>query len=236
MLTSLTPKFLIMTAITVLLLMVSAIIHEVAHGWVAHLCGDDTAREAGRLSLNPARHLDKFGSVVLPLLMALVGGVVFAYAKPVPYNPRRLKNPRRDEVLVALAGPASNLIQASVGALLFRLAYSVAEARPDLYLTGRLGIIGPTPLELLLTVLSTYVWVNLLLAFFNLLPLPPLDGSKVICFFLSGEKLERYYQVQRYAMPILIIVLYVIPRLGFDPVGAYLDLTAGNLYDLLLGM
>ena len=122
MLTNLTPKFLIMTAITVLLLMVSAIIHEVAHGWVAHLCGDDTAREAGRLSLNPARHLDPFGSVVLPLLMALVGGVVFAYAKPVPYNPRRLKNPRRDEVLVALAGPASNLIQASVGALLFRLA------------------------------------------------------------------------------------------------------------------
>ena len=103
-------------ALTVLLVMFSAIVHEVAHGLAALACGDPTAKEHGRLTLNPAAHLDGFGSVLLPLVMALLGGPVFAFAKPVPYNPARLRNPRRDELVVALAGPASNLVQAAVGA------------------------------------------------------------------------------------------------------------------------
>ena len=106
---------LISIAVTVLLVMFSAIVHEVAHGLAAHLCGDDTAKEAGRLTLDPRAHLDPIGSVVLPVMMALLGGPVFAFAKPVPYNPYRLRKPRRDELIVALAGPASNLAQALLG-------------------------------------------------------------------------------------------------------------------------
>lgn len=219
--------------LTVVLLMLSSVVHEVAHGFTAHLCGDDTAKEAGRLSLNLAKHLDPLGSFVLPLIMAMAGGFVFAYAKPVPYNPYRLKNRRRDEVLVSLAGPASNLLQAGIGAILVRALVSAATANPDLFLGSEL-FLGMTLFDLLADVLTTYIWVNLLLCFFNLIPLPPLDGSKVVCYFLKGEQLQRYYQIQQYAMPILIVALYAIPKLGIDPVGAYLDFTAGGVYDLML--
>lgn len=220
--------------LTIGLLLMAAVIHEVAHGWVALLCGDDTAKRAGRLTLNPAKHVDPFGSIVLPLVMYLTVGTVFAYAKPVPYNPYKLKDRKRDEPLVALAGPASNVVQALVGAVVFRVAYAALEADPSLYLSAP-SLLGYTPIELLLTAASTYIWVNLMLCFFNLIPLPPLDGSKVICHFLEGEALERYYEVQRYAMPILIIVLYLLPRIGLNPLGAYLDVTAANLYQLLIG-
>lgn len=217
------------------LLMVSAMVHEVSHGFVAHLCGDDTAKERGRLSLNPARHLDPVGSIALPLLMAMAGGAVFAYAKPVPYNPLRLRNPRRDEVLVALAGPASNLLQALVGAALFRGLQVLVDQNPVLYLAGP-EVFGYPVLGLLSFVLSTYVLVNLMLMFFNLIPLPPLDGSKVVCLFLTGEALRRYHQAQAYAMPILIAALYLVPSLlHVNPVGAYLQATAFGLYGLLLG-
>ena len=219
--------------LTVMLLMLSSVVHEVAHGFTAHLCGDDTAKEAGRLSLNPAKHLDPLGSFVLPLIMAMAGGFVFAYAKPVPYNPYRLKNRKRDEVLVSLAGPASNLVQAGIGAILVRALVSAATANPEVFLGSEL-FLGMTLFDLLADVLTTYMWVNLLLCFFNLIPLPPLDGSKVVCYFLKGEQLQRYYQIQQYAMPILIVALYAIPKLGIDPVGAYLDFTAGGVYDLLL--
>lgn len=226
---------IVQLVLTIGLLLMAAVIHEVAHGWVALLCGDDTAKRAGRLTLNPAKHVDPVGSIVLPLVMYLTVGAVFAYAKPVPYNPHRLKDRKRDEPLVALAGPASNVVQALAGAAVFRLAYAALDANPALYLQAQLPLIGYTPMELMLTAAATYIWVNLMLCFFNLIPLPPLDGSKVICHFLEGEALERYYEVQRYAMPILIIVLYLLPRIGLDPLGAYLDVTAGNLYQLLIG-
>ncbi len=221
--------------IEVVLLMLSSVVHEVAHGFVAHLCGDDTAKEAGRLSLNPTRHLDPVGSFALPLIMALAGGFVFAYAKPVPYNPYRLKHRKRDEVLVALAGPASNLLQALLGAVLYELLYRASLDGGAAVLALELPL-GIQLYSLLSLIVSSYVWVNLLLAFFNLIPLPPLDGSKVVCYFLEGEALQRYYQVQSYAMPILIVLLYAIPKLGIDPVGAYLEFTAGNLYDVLMGV
>lgn len=220
---------IVSVVITVLLVMASAIVHEVAHGWAALLCGDTTARDAGRLTLDPRAHLDGFGSLLLPLVMALLGGPVFAFARPVPYNPYRLGHPRRDELLVALAGPASNLAQALLGAVVLNLSWSpIVEG----VLTGALST---DVASLLLQVLSTYVMVNLVLCFFNLIPLPPLDGSKVVLFFLSGEARARYYRLEQYAMPILIIALYVLPSLlRFDPVGIYLDWTAGGLYDLLL--
>lgn len=221
---------LVSVAITVVLVMLSAIVHEVAHGWVALRCGDATAKEAGRLTLDPRAHLDGFGSVVLPLVMALLGGPVFAFARPVPYDPRRLRHPRRDELFVALAGPASNVLQALVGALVLRAAWDPLLAAV---------VSGVAPFEVVswvVTILSTYVSVNLVLCFFNLIPLPPLDGSKVVLFFLTGDARRAYYRIQEYAMPILVVALYVVPQLlHVDPIGRYLDATAGSLYGLLLG-
>lgn len=208
---------------SVALVMVAVIPHEVAHGWVAWKLGDPTAKEAGRLSLNPLKHLDPFGSVVLPLLMSLLGGPVFAYAKPVPYNPYRLRDERRDEVLVALAGPACNLLEALVSAILFRALLTQWSGAQD-------------ALYWVLVALSQFTYLNCGLAFFNLIPLPPLDGSKVISPLLSVQGRERYRMMQAYSMPVLIILLYVLPSLaGIDPVSWYLDATAYGLGGLLLG-
>lgn len=152
---------------------------------------------------------------------------MFAFAKPVPYNPNRLRNPRRDEVIVALAGPVSNLLQALVGTALFGMVWSSRAAI--------LSVLGQAGLMWAVRITTTYIYVNLTLAFFNLIPFPPLDGSKVIMPLLHGRAREEYYRIQAYAMPVLIIALYVLPSfLGVDPVGAFLDLTAGNLYDLLV--
>lgn len=221
-----TLEGVVSVVVTVALVMFSAMVHEVAHGFVAHLCGDDTAKEAGRLTLDPRAHLDPLGSVVLPLMMALLGGPVFAFARPVPYNPARLRHPRRDELLVALAGPASNLLQAVLGAAAFGALVG-----------GGLGSAAWAggPAWWLLDVLLAYVYVNLVLCFFNLIPLPPLDGSKVVLYFLRGDARRKYYELQNYSMAILLVALYVLPGLlRVDPLGAYLDATAGRLYSALL--
>ena len=219
--------------ISVVLVMLSVIPHEVAHGWMAYKLGDPTAKQAGRLSLNPAKHLDPFGSILLPLIMGLLGGPVFAYAKPVPYNPYNFKpeTRRRDEALVALAGPVCNFLEAVLGAILYYLA---------VFGLSRAATYGPLSayevMRWVCYICASYVYVNLVLMCFNLIPLPPLDGSKVISIFFKSDRSRAvYYQVQRYSMPILLIVLYVIPTVfNVDPLGWLLDVTAGNLYDLML--
>lgn len=214
---------IITAAISVALLMFSAMVHEVAHGWVACRLGDPTAKNAGRLTLSPKAHLDPFGSIVLPLIMVLLKGPVFAYAKPVPYNPRNLRHPDRDEVLVAIAGLPRISCRRLSGP--FSLTSSIRCCR---------SLYGPA--YWLLYILSSYVYVNLMLAFFNLIPLPPLDGSKIIMPLLHGEARQKYYAIQQYAMPILIIVLYLVPMVfHVDPLGIYLNATADRLYSLLLG-
>ena len=194
---------------------------------MAHKLGDPTAKNAGRLTLNPLAHIDPFGTVVLPgILIALsalgAGGMIFGYAKPVPYNPRYFKDIRRGEVLVGLAGPASNILMALAGA-------AIAWGGNALYLSA------PSA--------AVYVWyfgmyftqVNLALAFFNLIPLPPLDGSSIVAPLLSDSALQTYYKVQRYSMFILILLILVVPYfIHFDVIGWYLQLTAGNLAALLL--
>lgn len=216
----------------VVLVLVATVLHELAHAATANALGDPTAKERGRLTLNPVAHLDPVGSLLLPALMALAGGPIFAFAKPVPYNPNRLRHPVRDEVLVALAGPACNLVQALVCAGLFHL-FDV--------IVSPMGAQGLSTTELWLirlvyTVLANAVYINLMLMFFNLIPLPPLDGSAIISPLLKGEARRKYYVVQRYALPVLMIVLYVLPMiLHVNPVGWYINATAGNLCDLLLG-
>ncbi len=216
---------------TVVLVLVATILHEIAHAAAANALGDPTAKERGRLTLNPVAHLDPVGSVLLPALMALVGGPIFAFAKPVPYNPNRLRHPVRDEVLVALAGPACNLVQALFGAVLFRLAYFFAMSSDAWTLAEWAWLMNGC-----LQVLANYVYLNLMLMFFNLIPLPPLDGSAIISPLLKGEARRKYYVVQRYAMPVLLCLMYVVPTLlHIDPLGWYLGATAGNLYGIFLG-
>ena len=188
-------------AISVALVMFSAIVHEVAHGWMALKLGDPTAKEAGRLTLDPRAHLDGFGSVALPLIMAAMGGPVFAFAKPVPYDPRRLRNPGKDDALVALAGPVSNILQALLGTA---LVYAVWNLGYDAVASGALAY------EVLfwsMRLATTYVYVNLTLAFFNLIPLPPLDGSHVLMQLLPPRMAYRYARLERYSFLILIALI-----------------------------
>ncbi|MDR1421444.1 MAG: site-2 protease family protein [Coriobacteriales bacterium] len=201
------------------------VIHEVSHGFVAHLLGDPTAKSQGRLSLNPLKHIDPFGTVILPLMLALGGGPVFGYAKPVPYNPSYFKNIKVGEVLTGLAGPASNLLMGLLGALIALLV-------------GGVGPASGAP-ELVKDFLVNFVFINFCLMFFNLLPIPPLDGSSVIFPFIPRKYIPRWYQIQRYALPIFFVVVFLLPYaasllgLYIDPIGWYLRATAINLTNLV---
>ena len=204
------------------------VFHEVAHGLMAHALGDDTAKRAGRLTLNPAKHIDPFGTVLLPLLMAMMQGPVFGYAKPVPYNPANLKNPRVGDVLVGIAGPAANLVMALLGAALMWVLLPMARATLG---AGDTGLFY----YFYLWFLPQFTVINLYLLFFNLLPIPPLDGSSIFAILVPDRYLETYYNIERYAMPVFMVVAFVIPAVtGFNPFGAYLNATAGNLADFLL--
>ena len=203
---------------------IGIVVHESAHAFAAYAHGDRTARSQGRISLNPMRHIDPFGTILLPLIMILAGGPVFAFAKPVPVHLGNLKHPRRDEVIVSLAGPASNILLAVFGAFLLR---GIA-GDPTLSMgSGLISTLTPMLIQFSLTLIS----VNLSLAFFNLIPLPPLDGSSLLVPFLHGRALQTYYEIQRYSMSILIVVLYVLPSiLRIDLIGIYFGFTVDPLY------
>ncbi len=178
--------------------------HEAAHGIVAYWLGDDTAYRQGRVSLNPWRHIDPFGTIVLPILLFLTGGFLFGFAKPVPTNASRMRSPRRDMVLVALAGPGMNIGLAVLSAALIYVAVWLP---PVAEVWAR-------------SVLEASVYFNLILAIFNLLPLPPLDGSHVIASLLPRPLAIRYAQFGRYGILIVMGLFFVVPmladRLGVD--------------------
>ncbi len=213
--------------LSALAVIIGIVIHESAHALAAYALGDATARLRGRVSLNPLSHIDPFGTVILPLLMILAGGPVFAYAKPVPVYLGNLKHPKRDELLVALAGPASNIVLAGLFAYLLSVVQQLLSIGAVSYLLAS-GLVS---------FCLTAMFVNLSLAFFNLIPLPPLDGSSILVLFLRGEALQTYYRIQQYAMPILIIVLYILPSIiHIDLIGLYFDATVYPLADILLGL
>lgn len=207
---------------------IGIVLHESAHALAAYALGDRTARSQGRISLNPLRHIDPFGTILLPLIMILAGGPVFAFAKPVPVYLGNLKHPKRDEVLVSLAGPLSNIALAVLGALILRgLVNDPMLLAEDPVRFAPVAQFAPHLMRFSLTLIS----VNLSLAFFNLIPLPPLDGSSLLVPFLHGRALQTYYEIQRYSMPILIVVLYILPSiLHIDLISVYFSLTVDPLY------
>jgi Zn-dependent protease len=163
-------------------------IHELSHAVAACKLGDPTARDQGRLTLNPLAHLDVLGTIML-----LTG--LFGWAKPVPVNPYNLRNPKRDLMLISFAGPLSNIVQALCCGFIIRAIMASAPANPELV---------ETPLfRYLLLFLILAFWINSGLAFFNLLPLYPLDGSKILAWFLPDKHVESYMRATRYAMPII---------------------------------
>ncbi len=206
------------TSIIMIICFIPAIIvHEVAHGFVAWKLGDPTAKNRGRLSLNPLKHVDPFGTVILPLLLFIAGGPIFGYAKPVPYNPAFFKDIRKGELYTGLAGPASNFIMGTVAALIAIVLLTPGFIQGEVYYW-------------IFIVCYYFSMVNFCLMFFNLLPIPPLDGSSIIAVFLSDRALRKYYSIQQYALPVLMILLIAVPYLlHFSPIGIYIDATAGNL-------
>ena len=200
--------------------------HEVMHGFAAYKLGDPTAKRAGRLSLNPLKHIDPFGTVIMPLMLMMMHMPVFGYAKPVPYNPAYFKDPRKGDLIVGLAGPFANLVLAIIGAVIFAILAQV--------LPINLIVQNEVIYYLYTMYLPMFTLIKLYLMFFNLLPIPPLDGSSIFAFFLPVKYLPKYYQVQRYAFPIFMIAVILVPYvLHVNPIGVYLDWTAGNLFDFL---
>ena len=185
--------------LSIAVILVSLVLHELAHATVALWCGDDTAKRAGRISLNPARHLDPFGSVLLPLILAASSLGVFGYAKPVPIAPRRMRRPRNHALIVALAGPAMNLVLA-MGALV-----ALRVMTPDI------RFLSWSQMGLGTKVLWLFGLTNVLLAVFNVLPLPPLDGAAVLERFIPQPWIPAYLRVRQYAMPVLLLVVLVLP-------------------------
>jgi len=185
-------------------------VHESAHGWMAERLGDPTARWLGRITLNPIKHIDPFGTVVFPLMLAVLGAPVLGWAKPVPFVTRNLRNPRRDPALVALAGPVSNLLFAAGVALTLVIANHAIPGFQGLLLSAiRLGAAGApgvaAPLGYLLFSLAM---INLVLAVFNLIPIPPLDGSHLLGALLPPRLHWQYAQFERYGMLVLFVLLW----------------------------
>jgi Zn-dependent protease len=188
-------------------LIVAIVLHEISHGWVANAFGDPTARRMRRLSLNPVRHVDPVGTIVLPLVLAVSGAPVFGWAKPVPVVARRLRNPRVHMMLVALAGPGMNLLLALIGALAW---------------AGLRWLSPPEGLgwDFIILNVANFVLINVSLAIFNMLPMPPFDGGHVVEGLLPRSLAPRYARLGRFGFPLIFLLLVVLPMANIHIVSA----------------
>lgn len=201
-----------------ILLLPAIILHEVSHGYVAYLLGDPTAKRMGRLTLNPIKHIDPIGTVLLPLsLLVLSGGAFFfGYAKPVPFNPRNFKNERTGMLLTGIAGPVTNIVLAVVVGFATRLFPAT----------------GPDWLVTVFSAVVYFAYANLVLAFFNLVPIPPLDGSRVLQWFLPDTLRDAYHGLERYGFLLLIGLTWIVPGIF----NTYLSLTVEPIFKLITGL
>jgi len=195
---------LVLGLVSLVILVYSAILHEIAHGFVAEKLGDPTARLMGRLTLNPKSHIDPFMSILLPLLLIISGSpIIFGAAKPVPVDPFNFREPRKDLAIVALAGPATNVLIAIIAAVVLKI----------LMIFG--ASVTPSIIVPVLTFLALVVRMNLLLAIFNFIPIPPLDGSKVFSLLLPDREAAMYMSVGTFGI-LIIFFLLMFPIGGFS--------------------
>jgi len=185
--------FVVLFAITV---------HEASHGWAALKLGDETAYRMGRVTLNPIRHIDPIGTILLPLMLIIMGAPPFGWAKPVPVNPLNLKDPRKDNLIISIAGPASNMAVAVIAFIVLKILMNL---NPSLFYSSGGGI--SKLLSPLITIVYYTIVINVILAFFNLIPIPPLDGSGVVMGLISEEAAQKYEQIRPYGFFILILLI-----------------------------
>lgn len=203
--------------IKIIILIFSVVIHEVSHGYAALALGDKTAQYAGRLTLNPIKHIDLFGSILLPALTAMLGGPVFGWAKPVPYNTYNLRNQRWGPAIVGAAGPLANLSIAVIFGLMIRILPWVAGfGVSGQFITNFIIIAGAISL------------LNLVLAIFNLVPVPPLDGSKVLFALLPYRWHRIEVMLERYGLIILLIFIFFFAQLLVPVIDFFFRIIAGG--------
>ena len=181
-------------AVSALPVLFAITVHEVAHGWVARRLGDPTAMMLGRLTLNPLKHIDPIGTILVPLILMMAGGILFGWAKPVPITAENLRHPKRDMAWVAAAGPMANLVMALFWALIMKL---------DLTLQG--GLMGLKMPIYYMAIVG--ININVLLMVLNLLPVPPLDGSRVVASFLPDPLAWKYSRIESYGLIILVLLM-----------------------------
>ncbi|MDD8026936.1 MAG: site-2 protease family protein [Acidobacteriota bacterium] len=200
-------------AISLFVLLFAITIHEASHGWAAKRMGDTTAYDLGRVSLNPLAHIDPVGTILLPLILVLIGAPAFGWAKPVPVNPYRLRNPRRDNLVISAAGPAANFLAAAAAMIcLLILKFASPGVRAFLQSPALYRAILPKgfyPLEGLALILYFAVLINVYLATFNMIPIPPLDGSGIVMGLLSEKGAARYDKLRPYGFFIVLALLYL---------------------------
>ncbi|NJN70028.1 MAG: site-2 protease family protein [Nitrospira sp.] len=223
-------------------LLFAMVLHEYAHGWTAEKCGDSTAKLQGRLTINPLAHIDPFGTVILPLICLLLpGSFLFGFAKPVPIDPRNMHQPRRDMALVAAAGPGMNLLLAVASALLLAALLTI---EPTLSLRGSTEADASTSLlgTMLLrpiAVMALYsVMINVLLALFNLLPIPPLDGGRILTAVLPPKPAIALARLEPYGMLILVGLIVFDKELGVihTITGTFAKGLSGTILSTALGL
>jgi Zn-dependent protease len=215
------------TVVFFVALIVAIILHEISHGVVAYGFGDDTAKRAGRLTLNPIPHVDPFGSIVLPVLGAIAHVPVIGWAKPVPVNPAQLRNRRRDMLIVSLAGPTTNFVLAAIAALIARWQFHSVQETFLQSVHGDFFVFGDLPMRVLIPLL--FAEVNLFLGVFNFLPIPPLDGASLVERVLPESWLPGWYRFRPYGILVLFLLVFSTDILGklFQP---FLD----HLYQFVL--
>jgi Zn-dependent protease len=220
------------------ILVMSVVVHEVAHGVAALRLGDPTAKYAGRLTLNPLKHLDWWGSLIVPLIMIFTLGIGFGWAKPVPYNPYNLKDQKRGPALVGLAGPLSNILVAIVFGLAARLVYMNSLMKLDIIknLLGRdyeslATVVSGSFSSIFFLIFSMILIINVFLAFFNLIPIPPLDGSKLL-FAVLRLKTETVIMFEQFGFVFLLFFIFVFS----GPLGFFLNLMLGIFFRYIVGI
>ncbi len=222
-------------------LLFAMVLHEFAHGWAAEKCGDSTAKLQGRLTVNPLAHIDPFGTVILPLMCLLLGSFLFGWAKPVPIDPRNMHQPRRDMALVAAAGPGMNLLLAVASALLLAVLLTI---EPTLSLRGSTeaeastSLLGAMFLRPLAVMALYSVMINVFLALFNLLPIPPLDGGRILTAILPTKPAMALARLEPYGMLILVGLIVFDKELGVihTITGTFAKGLSGTILSTALGL